>query len=57
MGAIIYSFNFNISPKISYGVLVWYCYVTESHAYDCVIKDHVIKRGVTCAGTCIFELH
>ena len=30
-----------------------YCYVTELHAYDFVIKDFVIKRGIICAGPCI----
>ena len=44
MGVIIYSFNLNISPKMSYGVLEWYCYVTELHAYDFVLKDFVIKK-------------
>ena len=24
---------------------VWYCYVTELHTYDFVIKDFVIKKG------------
>ena len=24
---------------------VWYCYVTEWHAYDFVVKDFVIKKG------------
>ena len=42
----------NISPKISYGMIV-IVYVTELHAYDFVIKDFVIKRGVTCAVSCI----
>ena len=32
---------------MSYGVLVWYWYVTELHAYDLVIK-----RGVICARPC-----
>ena len=48
MGIIIYSFNLNISPKRSYGVLE--CdVVTELHAYD-----FVIKRGITCARPCIY---
>ena len=50
MGVIIYSFNLNISPKVSYGVLE--CdtvIVIELHAYD-----FVIKRGVICAACCIF---
>ena len=44
MGVIIYSFNLNISPKMSYGVHE--CdIVTELHAYDFVIKDFIIKNG------------
>ena len=31
MGAIIYSFNLNISPKMSYGILECDNYVTELH--------------------------
>ena len=42
MGLIIYSFNLKISPTCH---MVWYCYVTELHAYHFVIKDCVIKRG------------
>ena len=38
MGVIIYSFNLNISPKISYGVPESDTVVTELHAYDLVIK-------------------
>ena len=49
MGVMIYSFNLNISPKISFGVL-WCDIVTELHACD-----FVIKRGVICAGPCIFH--
>ena len=45
MGVMIYSFNLNISPKMSYGVLERDSYVTELHAYDFVIKDFVIKKG------------
>ena len=44
MGVIAYTFNLNISPKMSYGVLEWY-YVTELHAYDFVIKIFVINKG------------
>ena len=44
MGVIICSFNLNISPKISL-VCLSVCYVTESHAYDFVIKDFMIKEG------------
>ena len=54
MGVIIYSFNLNISPKMSYGVLECDSYVTELHVYSFAIKDFVIKRGVTCAGPCVF---
>ena len=49
MGGIIYSFNLNVSPKMSYGVLEC-CYVSELHAYD-----FVIKRGVICAGSYILR--
>ena len=51
MGVTIYSFNLNISPKVSDGVLVWYCDVTELHAYDFVIKDSVIKQGLSLCRT------
>ena len=49
MVVIIYSFNLNISPKMSY---VPQCdiVVTELRAYDFVTKDFVIKRGIICAG-------
>ena len=40
MGVIIYSFNMNISPKVSYdGLECDICYITELHAHDSVIKD------------------
>ena len=42
---VIYSFNLNISPKMSYGVLECDSYVTEFPAYDFVIKDFAIKNG------------
>ena len=35
---------------------VWYCYVTELHANDFIIKGFVIKGGIFCAGPCIFPL-
>ena len=38
MGVTIRTWNLNISPKTSYGVLECDSYVTESHAYDFVIK-------------------
>ena len=53
MGLIIFSSNLNISPKMSYGTLEWYCYVTEWHAYDFVITNFVKKWGIFCAGPCI----
>ena len=49
MDITIYSFNLNTSPKISYGVFECDIVVTELHAYDFVIKDFVIKRGIICA--------
>ena len=46
MGVIIYSFNLNISPKMSYGVLECDIVVREVHAYDFVsTQDFVIKKG------------
>ena len=45
MAVIIYSFNLNISPKMSYGVLECGIAVTELHAYDFVITDFVFKKG------------
>ena len=43
----------NISPKMSYGVLE--CdIVTQLHAYDFVIKDFIINRGIICARPCIY---
>ena len=54
MGVIIYNFNLNIPPKMSYGVLECDSYVIELHIYDFVITDFVIKRGIICARPCIF---
>ena len=45
----MYSFNLNISPKTSYGVLECDIVVTELHAHGFVIKEFVIKKGVICA--------
>ena len=45
MGIIIYSFNLNISPKVSYGVLECDIVVSELHGYDFVIKGFIIKKG------------
>ena len=47
MGVITHSFNLNIPPKMSHGVLKRDIVVTELHAYD-----FIIKRGVTCARPC-----
>ena len=52
MGTIIYSFNSDISPKISYGMLE---YVIELHAYDFVIKGFVMKKGCYCVGLYIYS--
>ena len=52
MGVTIYSFNLNISAKMSYGVLE--CDVVISHAYDFVTKDLVIKKGChLCQTLCL----
>ena len=54
MGIIIYSFNLNISPTMSYGVLE--CDVVMLQNYMLimfVIKDFVIKRGIICARPCV----
>ena len=32
--------------------MVWYGYVIELHAYDSVVKDFVIKKGIICARSC-----
>ena len=40
MGVVIYSFNLNISPKMSYSVLE--CDVTELHAYDFCNKKETL---------------
>ena len=51
MGVIIYSFNLNMSPKVSHGVLE--CdIVTELYAYDFVIAEFIIRRGIICARPC-----
>ena len=56
MGVIIYSFNLNISLKVSCGVLECDSYVTELHAYDFVIRDFVIKKGRYLCQTLYFPL-
>ena len=49
----MYSFNLNISPKMSYGVLECDIVMLQNYMlYDFVIKYFVIKRGVICAGPC-----
>ena len=53
MGVIIYSFNLNISLKMPHGILESDIVVIEVHAYDFVMKDFVIKRGIICAIPCI----
>ena len=45
MGVIIYSFNLNISPNMSYAMFECDNVVTKLHAYDFVIKGFVIKGG------------
>ena len=50
------SFNFSISPKMFYSVLECDIVVTELHGYDFVIKDFIIKRGITCARPCILNM-
>ena len=42
MGVITYSFNVNISPEMSYGVLECDIVVTELHAYDFVTKKGIM---------------
>ena len=56
MGVITYSFNLNISPKMSCGVLECDIVVTELHAYDFEMKegalfvpDHVVLEHLLCA--------
>ena len=51
MGVMIYSFNLNISPKMSYGVLECDIVVTELHAYYFVIK----KGCYLCWTVCVCE--
>ena len=43
--------SLNISP---YGVLECDIIITELHAYDFEIEDFVIKKGIICAGPCIY---
>ena len=45
MGVIIYSFNLNISSKMSDRVIQCDTVVTELHAYDFGRKDFVFKKG------------
>ena len=46
MGVIIYSFNLNISPKMSYGVLVCDTVMLQNYMLMMfIIKDFVIIKG------------
>ena len=46
MGVVIYSVSWNISPKMSCGVLECdVVNVKELHAYDFVVKEFVILKG------------
>ena len=52
MGVIIYSFNLNISPKMSYGVLEGDIVMLQNYMVTIfVIKDFVIKKGHYLCGT------
>ena len=53
MGVIIYHFNLNVLPKMSHGVLECDIVILQLHAYDFIIKDFLLKRGVICARPCI----
>ena len=46
MGVIIYSFNLNISPKVSYDVFECDIVELQNYAYYFVIKYFIIKRGI-----------
>ena len=48
MGVIISSFNLNISPKISYGVLECDIIMWQNYMLWFCNKEFVIKRGVIC---------
>ena len=48
MGVIVYTFNLNISPKMSHGVLECDIVMLQNYAHDFVIK----KGGVFCVGPC-----
>ena len=52
MGVIFYSFNLNISPKMSHGVLQ--CDIVMLQNYMLMSYDFVIKRGAIFARPCIF---
>ena len=54
MGVIIHSFNLNIS-HISYGVLECDIVMLQNYMFMIfIIKDFIIKRGVTFSGPCIY---
>ena len=50
MGVIIYSFNLNISPKMSYDVLECNIVTLENYILMLCNEEFVIKkRGIICA--------
>ena len=54
MGVIIYSFNLNISPKMSYGVLEYYVVMLHNYMLMIYNKRFCDKTSaVICAGPCI----
>ena len=51
MDVIIYSFNLNSPPKMSYGVFECDIFMLQNYMLMIfVVKVFVIKRGVICAG-------
>ena len=58
MDIIIYSFNLNISPKMSCGVLECDVLRYRITCYDFVTENFVIKKGgAICAAPCMWLLH
>ena len=51
MGIIIYSFNLNIPPKVSCGVLECDIVMLQNS----MLTSLEYKRGVICAGPCILH--
>ena len=45
MGVIIYSFNLNISSKISYGMLEYDIVMLQNYMLMISLKDFEIKKG------------